>query len=143
MFQITRADVEVQPYAFTTKSLYVGHTDHKYLRWQVIDTPGILDHPLEERNVIEMQAVTALAHLRAAVLYFLDVSEQCGHSLEEQLSLFNSIKPLFANKVGTFFLVFSKHYALFWFLCQTSLLAQLCLENTLFGIHTHKYISIQ
>lgn len=100
MFQITRADVEVQPYAFTTKSLYVGHTDHKYLRWQVIDTPGILDHPLEERNVIEMQAVTALAHLRAAVLYFLDVSEQCGHSLEEQLSLFNSIKPLFANKVN-------------------------------------------
>ena len=32
---VTRADVEVQPYAFTTKSLYVGHTDYKYLRWQV------------------------------------------------------------------------------------------------------------
>lgn len=100
--QITRADVEVQPYAFTTKSLYVGHTDYKYLRWQVIDTPGILDHPLEERNVIEMQAVTALAHLRAAVLYFLDVSEECGYSLQEQISLFNSIKPLFANKVVRF-----------------------------------------
>ncbi|KAL0858982.1 hypothetical protein ABMA27_010841 [Loxostege sticticalis] len=96
--KITRADVEVQPYAFTTKSLYVGHTDYKYLRWQVIDTPGILDHPLEERNVIEMQAVTALAHLRAAVLYFVDPSEQCGHSIEEQISLFESIKPLFTNK---------------------------------------------
>ena len=84
-FQITRADVDVQPYAFTTKSLYVGHTDYKYLRWQIIDTPGILDHPLEERNVIEMQAVTALAHLRAAILYFFDVSEQCGHSLDEQV----------------------------------------------------------
>ncbi|XP_046974893.1 nucleolar GTP-binding protein 1 [Vanessa cardui] len=96
--KITRADVEVQPYAFTTKSLYVGHTDYKYLRWQVIDTPGILDHPLEQRNVIEMQAVTALAHLRAAVLYVLDPSEQCGHSLEEQISLFESIKPLFSNK---------------------------------------------
>ncbi|VVC97331.1 unnamed protein product [Leptidea sinapis] len=96
--KITRADVEVQPYAFTTKSLYVGHTDYKYLRWQVIDTPGILDHPLEERNVIEMQAVTALAHLRAAVLYFIDPSEQCGHSIEEQISLFESIKPLFNNK---------------------------------------------
>jgi 50S ribosome-binding GTPase len=52
---ITRADVEVQPYAFTTKSLYVGHLDYKYARWQVIDTPGILDRPLEERNTIEMQ----------------------------------------------------------------------------------------
>lgn len=96
--KITRADVEVQPYAFTTKSLYVGHTDYKYLRWQVIDTPGILDHPLEERNVIEMQAITALAHLRACVLYFMDISEQCGHSLEDQVKLFESIKPLFANK---------------------------------------------
>ncbi|KAI4467051.1 nucleolar gtp-binding protein 1 [Holotrichia oblita] len=96
--KITRADVEVQPYAFTTKSLYVGHTDYKYLRWQVIDTPGILDHSLEERNVIEMQAVTALAHLRACVLYIMDLSEQCGHTLDEQVKLFESIKPLFANK---------------------------------------------
>ncbi|XP_050480636.1 nucleolar GTP-binding protein 1 isoform X1 [Bombus huntii] len=96
--KITRADVEVQPYAFTTKSLYVGHMDYKYLRWQVVDTPGILDHPLEERNVIEMQAITALAHLRAAVLYFCDISEQCGHSLDQQVKLFESIKPLFANK---------------------------------------------
>lgn len=63
-----------------------------------MDTPGILDHPLVERNTIEMQAITALAHLRAAVLYVMDISEQCGHSLEQQLELFNSIKPLFTNK---------------------------------------------
>ena len=28
----------------------------------------------------------------------MDVSEQCGHTLEEQIELFNGIKPLFANK---------------------------------------------
>ncbi|KAJ3097585.1 Nucleolar GTP-binding protein 1 [Phlyctochytrium planicorne] len=98
MNKLTRAEVEVQPYAFTTKSLFVGHMDYKNLRWQVIDTPGILDHPLEERNTIEMQSITALAHLRSAVLFFLDASEQCGYSVKAQIRLFESIKPLFANK---------------------------------------------
>jgi nucleolar GTP-binding protein len=98
MNKITRANVDVQPYAFTTKSLFVGHCDYRYLRWQVIDTPGILDHPLEERNTIEMQAITALAHLTCSVLYFVDISEQCGYTIEQQCSLFKSIKPLFANK---------------------------------------------
>ena len=69
--KITREDVDVQPYAFTTKSLFVGHTDYKYLRYQVIDTPGILDHPLEDRNTIEMLSITALLHLKAAVQFFL------------------------------------------------------------------------
>ncbi|KAI0222351.1 Nucleolar GTP-binding protein 1 [Massospora cicadina] len=96
--KVTRADVEVQPYAFTTKSLFVGHTDYKYLRWQVIDTPGILDHPLEERNTIEMQSITALAHLRACIMFFIDLSELCGYSIAQQVGLYNSIKPLFANK---------------------------------------------
>lgn len=96
---VTRADVDVQPYAFTTKSLFVGHFDYKYLRFQAIDTPGILDHPLEEMNTIEMQSITAIAHLRSAILYFMDLSEQCGYSVADQIHLFHSIKPLFANKL--------------------------------------------
>ncbi|KAL6860131.1 Nucleolar GTP-binding protein 1 [Amphichorda felina] len=103
---ITRADVDVQPYAFTTKSLFVGHFDYKYLRFQAIDTPGILDHPLEEMNTIEMQSITAIAHLRSAILYFMDLSEQCGYSVRDQIKLFRSIKPLFSNKLV--FLVVNK-----------------------------------
>jgi GTP1/Obg family GTP-binding protein len=87
MNKVTRADVDVQPYAFTTKSLFVGHLDHRYLRWQVIDTPGILDHPLEEMNTIEMQSITAMAHLKACILYFMDLSEQCGYTIEAQVRL--------------------------------------------------------
>ena len=83
--KITRADVDVQPYAFTTKSLFVGHLDYKYLRWQVLDTPGILDHPLEQRNTIEMQAVTALAHLNSAVLFLIDISGASEYSIEQQV----------------------------------------------------------
>lgn len=96
---ITRADVDVQPYAFTTKSLFVGHFDYKYLRFQAIDTPGILDHPLEEMNTIEMQSITAIAHLRSAIMYFMDLSEQCGYTVSAQIALFKSIKPLFSNKL--------------------------------------------
>lgn len=103
---VTRADVDVQPYAFTTKSLFVGHFDYKYLRFQAIDTPGILDHPLEEMNTIEMQSITAVAHLRSAIMYFMDLSEQCGYSVGDQIKLFHSIRPLFANKVV--FLVINK-----------------------------------
>jgi len=95
---VTRAEVDVQPYAFTTKSIYVGHLDYKLTRWQVLDTPGILDHPLDERNTIEMTAITALAHIPATILFFLDVSETCGYSIEQQVALFHSIKPLFKNK---------------------------------------------
>jgi nucleolar GTP-binding protein len=45
-----------------------------------------------------MQAITALAHLRAAILYVMDISETCGYSLEEQVCEFN-IKI----RISTFF----------------------------------------
>eukprot|EP01084_Bolivina_argentea_P013925 26067_1 len=95
---ITNAKVEVASYPFTTKSLYVGHCDYNYLRYQVIDSPGILDRPLSQRNTIEMQAITALAHLNCCVLYFLDLSPLTSYSIESQCKLFHSLSPLFANK---------------------------------------------
>ena len=83
MNNVTNAKCEVQPYAFTTQNLFVGHTEYKFQRWQVIDTPGVLDHPLDQRNTIEMQAVTALAHLNAAILFMLDISESCGYTITQ------------------------------------------------------------
>ena len=61
--KVTRADVDIQPYAFTTKS----HLNYKYFRWQVIDTPVILDHPLEEMNTI---AKVSLPLLISRVVYY-------------------------------------------------------------------------
>lgn len=46
-----------------------------------------------------MQSITAIAHLRSVILYFMDLSEQCGYSVQAQMQLFRSIKPLFANKI--------------------------------------------
>jgi nucleolar GTP-binding protein len=96
--KITRANVEVCNYAFTTRSLYVGHMDYNYLRWQVIDSPGILDRSLEERNIIEMQSITALAHLNACVLFILDLDLESKYTIKQQCQLFHSLKPLWKNK---------------------------------------------
>ncbi|KAF3973198.1 hypothetical protein CMV_003365 [Castanea mollissima] len=45
-----------------------------------------------------MCSITALAHLRAAVLFFLDISGSCGYTIAQQAALFHSIKSLFMNK---------------------------------------------
>jgi nucleolar GTP-binding protein len=96
--QITNVNGDVQAYPFTTQSLYVGHTDFNYTPWQIIDSPGLLDTPLSNRTTIEMQSITALAHLKACILFFIDISETGGYAIEEQVSLFQSIKALFVKK---------------------------------------------
>ena len=68
------------------------------MRWQVIDSPGILDQPLDQLNTIEMQSITALAHLKACILFFIDISETCGYSVDQQISLYERVKALFTNK---------------------------------------------
>jgi nucleolar GTP-binding protein len=45
-----------------------------------------------------MQSVTALAHLKSCVLYLVDPSEECGYSVEEQIKLYGTLRPLFKNK---------------------------------------------
>jgi nucleolar GTP-binding protein len=64
----------------------------------VIDTPGLLDREIEDRNIIELCSITALAHIRAAVLFFLDISGSCGYTIAQQASLFHNIKSVFKNK---------------------------------------------
>lgn len=95
---VSRSDTPVDSYAFTTKSLFCGHFDYDYLRYQVIDTPGVVDKPLEDMTTIEMQSISALAHINCAVLFFLDPSENCGYPLETQCALFKSLAPIFAQR---------------------------------------------
>lgn len=106
MTAVTGARPEIASYPFTTKGVGVGHFTRLHQRYQVVDTPGLLDRPLSERNEIELQAIAALRHLRGAVLYILDPSEHCGFSLEEQQRLLEDIQAwlrlpvlVVANKV--------------------------------------------
>ncbi len=87
----TRAKPEINTYAFTTKKAEVGHFEvgegDAMTRYQVVDTPGLLDRADEDRNDIERQAVAALRHAADVVLFLLDPSETSGYSLKEQEAL--------------------------------------------------------
>ncbi len=93
---VSSAKPEIASYPFTTRGLAVGHFTRNGIRYQVIDTPGLLDRPLEERNEIELQAISALKHVGKAVLYIIDPSETCGYTLEKQMHLLEEIKKEFA-----------------------------------------------
>lgn len=88
---------EVANYPFTTKGVVLGHFDHQHIRHQIVDTPGLLDRPLEDRNAIELQALYALRHLADVVVFLVDTSEHCGYSLEAQLALLEDTKKAFPD----------------------------------------------
>lgn len=95
--RVSHAEPEVAPYPFTTKGIGIGHATIRRVKYQVIDTPGLLDRPLEERNAIEVQAILALKHLADAVVFLLDPSERCGYPMEAQENLLVEVRRLFPD----------------------------------------------
>lgn len=89
---VTRATNDVDEYPFTTTQINVGHLEHKHIRYQLVDTPGVLDRPTAERNAIEQQALSALRHVADLIVVMVDPSETCGYPIDEQLALRDEIK---------------------------------------------------
>jgi nucleolar GTP-binding protein len=98
---VTRADNEIARYPFTTRGVQIGHFERDHVRYQIIDTPGLLDRPEDERNDIENQAISALSHLADTVLFVVDASEACGYPLDAQLALRDAVAERFAVPVLT------------------------------------------
>lgn len=98
---LSSAKPKIAQYPFTTKEIHVGHIERKekYVtkRFQLIDTPGLLDRPFSERNDIEKQALSALSNLADIIVFVIDVSETCGYSLEDQLHLLSQVKKTFSD----------------------------------------------
>ncbi len=93
--QITTAEPKVADYPFTTTGIQIGHLERKWQKYQIIDTPGLLDRPIDDMNTIELNAMVALEHLAEVVLYIFDASETSGYPLENQFILYESIKKIF------------------------------------------------
>lgn len=94
---VTNARGETDSYPFTTTGIGLGHFERDHIRYQIVDTPGLLDRPPQERNEIESQAVSALEHLADCVLVLLDPSGECGYPLESQLELRDAIEDQFED----------------------------------------------
>ena len=93
--RVTNARNETAAYPYTTTRIDIGHLERDHIRYQLIDTPGLLDRPAAERNAIESQAVSALSHLADAVLVVVDASGECGYPLGDQLELLADIEATF------------------------------------------------
>lgn len=92
---LSTAAPEIAPYPFTTKGIIIGHVADGWKKYQIIDTPGLLDRAIDERNDIERQAVLALKYLTDVLIFIMDPSESCGYSMEKQLHLLDSVKAGF------------------------------------------------
>jgi len=92
---ISTAKPEIASYPFTTQGIGVGHFTSGWRKFQVIDTPGLLDRPLEDRNNIELQAILALKYLADIIVYVLDPSETSGYTMEQQEHLLKSVQQNF------------------------------------------------
>nr|MDO8081638.1 GTPase [Candidatus Freyarchaeota archaeon] len=92
---VSSAKPEIAEYPFTTKKIILGHFSYNDSRCQIIDTPGILDRPMRERNPIELQAITAIRHIANVVVFIMDPSLSCGYPLEGQLELLSEVRETF------------------------------------------------
>lgn len=88
---ITTASPAIGRYPFTTKEATLGHykSEHNYRTCQIVDTPGILDRPFEERNDIEKKAFIAINSLPNSIIFLIDPTEE--YPLDNQINLAKDI----------------------------------------------------
>jgi nucleolar GTP-binding protein len=85
---LTGSKIKVASYPFTTTDIMIGYKKVRYDEYQIIDSPGILDRPMSERNHVELQAILAIKHLADIVLFLIDPQAD----LQPQMNLLAEIR---------------------------------------------------
>ncbi len=99
---LSNAKPKIASYPFTTTEIHIGHmyidtSNYLSKKIQIIDTPGLLDRPISERNYIEKQAIAALKHLADLIIFLVDPTETCGYPLSNQKNLLASLQKIFSD----------------------------------------------
>jgi nucleolar GTP-binding protein len=95
---LSSGEPEVAAYPFTTKQLHLGHFMHRRRKYQMVDTPGLLDRPMIERNSIEMQAIAALENVGDVLLFLIDSTPDATTNLDEQMNLLEEVRGLISER---------------------------------------------
>jgi small GTP-binding protein len=98
--KMSKTKTKIAEYPFTTKAIEPGvsETIVKGLSVTVLDTPGLLSRPNEDRNIIEKRALAAIKLPNTIVIYVIDPFSTIM-SLEEQLDLLGQVINLNPNVV--------------------------------------------
>jgi len=99
---ISSGTPEVNNYPFTTRGMTMGHLYHPVsnIKCQVMDTPGLLSRPDEDRNEMEALTLASMQHLPTAVLFVMDLSGLSGEqsSIEKQIEVRNELRARFPRR---------------------------------------------
>ncbi|HID40967.1 MAG TPA: hypothetical protein EYP33_02295, partial [Pyrodictium sp.] len=89
--RVSTAEPEVASYPFTTKTVIVGKAKVKDIAFYMVDTPGILERPIEQHNEIERKAFAALQSLPDIVVFLVDPASEMVQDIERQMRLLRDI----------------------------------------------------
>ena len=95
--EISSGSPEIGEYPFTTKEIVFGHRDFRFIKVQIVDTPGLLDRPFKERNIIERQSIASIKHIADLIIFMFDMSSDTTISLDEQIHLLEDIRKEFPD----------------------------------------------
>lgn len=94
---LTKAKPRVASFPFTTRKIILGHFNKGWRKYQIVDTPGLLDRPFEEMSKPEKQVIHVFRELEGLIIYIFDPTEHCGFSKLQQLELFKSMTQEFSE----------------------------------------------
>lgn len=97
--KLTGNEPKIAIYPFTTQTISIGYMELDHQKIQIIDTPGILDRPMEERNEMEIKSILSLRDIKGVIIFLIDPTGHSSYSMEQQEKLYKEVKERFTSPI--------------------------------------------